>query len=156
MLDGYIMFVSLNTRQDTRQLMNKLLITTQPIRNEQKGALIAGVPYPISPLSFPFSLPPYPSSTPATQATTIISQSTLRKEYLSIDFFRIDFTKTYNLNAPTLVTPASHKITAKMHYSMSKDTAFNRETMFAPWRSQNPLRLTQWVNQSLQPSYTAK
>ena len=79
----------INTRQDTRQLMNKLLITTQPIRNEQKGALIAGVPYPISPLPFPFSLPPYPSATPATQATTIISQSTLRKEYLSIDFFAL-------------------------------------------------------------------
>ena len=77
----------INTRQDTRQLMNKLLITTQPIRNEQKGVLIAGVPYPICPL--PFSLPPYPLSTPATQATTIISQSTLRKEYLSIDFFAL-------------------------------------------------------------------
>ena len=25
---------------------------------------------------------------------------------------------------------------------MSKDTAFNGETMFAPWRSQNPLRIT--------------
>ena len=77
----------INTRQDTRQLMNKLLIKTQPIRNEQKGALIAGVPYPISPL--PFSLPPYPLSTPATQVTTIISQSTLRKDYLSIDFFAL-------------------------------------------------------------------
>ena len=71
-------------------------------------------------------------------------------------FFHIDFTKTYNLNAPPLVTPTSHKIMAKMRYSTSKDTAFNRETMFAPWRSQNPLRLTQWVNQSLQSSYTAK
>ena len=73
---------------------------------------------------------------------TIILQSTLRKEYLFIDFFRIDPTKTYNFNAPTLVTPASHKIVAKMRYSMSKDTAFNGETMFAPWRSQNPLRIT--------------
>ena len=144
----------INTRQDTRKFMNKLLITTQPIRNEQKRALIAGVPYPISPL--PLYLSPYPLSRPATQATTIMSQLTLRKVYLSIDFFALITHKTYNFNAPTTVTPASHKIMAKMRCSMSKDTAFNGETMFALWRSQNPLRLTQWVNQSLQSSYTAK
>ena len=79
----------INTRQDTRQFMNKLLITTQPIINEQKRALIAGVPYPISPLPLPFYLSPYPLSTPATQATTIMSQLTLRKVYLSIDFFAL-------------------------------------------------------------------
>ena len=79
----------INTRQDTRQFMNKLLITTQPIRNEQKRALTAGVPYPISPLPIPFYLSPYPLSTPATQATTIMSQLTLRKVYLSIDFFAL-------------------------------------------------------------------
>ena len=40
-------------------------------RNEQKGALIAGVPYPLPPTPLLFSLPPYPLpiSTPATQAT---------------------------------------------------------------------------------------
>ena len=42
--------------------------------------------------------------------------------------YRIDHTNTYNFNATTLVTPASHKIKAKMRYSMSKDTAFNGET----------------------------
>ena len=51
----------INTRQDTRQLMNKLLITAQPVRNEQKGALIAGVPYPLSPIPLPFPFLSIPS-----------------------------------------------------------------------------------------------
>ena len=36
-----------------------------------QGALIAGVPYPLSPIPLLFSLPPYPLpiSTPATHAT---------------------------------------------------------------------------------------
>ena len=39
-------------------------------RNEQKGVLIAGVSYPLSPISLPFYLRPYPLplSTPATHA----------------------------------------------------------------------------------------
>ena len=51
---------------------DKLLITAQPIRNLRtpastemnKRVLIAGVPYPLSPISLPFSLPPYPLSMP--------------------------------------------------------------------------------------------
>ena len=42
-------------------------------------------------------------------------------------FHSIDPTKTYNFKAPTLVTSASHKITAKCGI-LSKDTAFNGET----------------------------
>ena len=62
---------------------NQLFITAQPIRNlrtpasadrnEQKGFLIAGVPYPLSPIPLPFSLPPYLLSTPATHAIRKIS-----------------------------------------------------------------------------------
>ena len=42
-------------------------------RNEKKGALIAGVPYPLPPIPLLFSLPPYPLlvPTPATQATLL-------------------------------------------------------------------------------------
>ena len=47
----------------TRIHANKLLITAQPIRNEQKGVLIAGVPSPLSPIEspslFPFLTIPY-------------------------------------------------------------------------------------------------
>ena len=43
-------------------------------------------------------------------------------------FYRINHTKTYNLHAPTLVTSASHKITAKMRYSFTKITPFDEET----------------------------
>ena len=39
-------------------------------------------------------------------------------------FYHINHTKTYNFHAPTLLTPAFHKITAKMHYCLSKITAF--------------------------------
>ena len=42
--------------------------------------------------------------------------------------YRIDHTRTCNLNAPALVTSASYKITAKMWHSLSKDTAFDQET----------------------------
>ena len=37
-------------------------------------------------------------------------------------------TETWNLNALTLVTSASHKITTKMPYSTSKETTFDGET----------------------------
>ena len=40
-------------------------------RNEQKGVLVAGVAYPLSPISLLASLPPYPLSTPAMQAREI-------------------------------------------------------------------------------------
>ena len=45
---------------------------------------------------------------------------------------------------PTLVTLASHKIPANMRYSMSKDTAFNRETLLPRTIlcSKNPVRIT--------------
>ena len=89
----------INTRQDTRQFMNKLLITTQPIRNEQKRALTAGVPYPISPLPIPFYLSPYPLSTPATQATTIMSQLINLTQGVFIHrFFRIDYTQKLTIS----------------------------------------------------------
>ena len=41
---------------------NRLLITAQPIiaDDEQKGVLIAGVSYPLSPIPLPLSLLPYP------------------------------------------------------------------------------------------------
>ena len=45
--------------------------------------------------------------------------------------YRIDHTKTYNFNAPTLVTLASHKIMAKMLYSLSKDTALTEQHFYA-------------------------
>ena len=77
----------------------------------------------------------------------------LTQDRVFIDrFYRINHTKTYNFHAPTLVASASHKITAKMRYSLQKITAFDEETtlrhtflssrlaMFAPWRSQNSLR----------------
>ena len=58
-----------NARQDTRQYK----VTHQSLANqefEQKGVLIAGVLYPLSPVPLPFSLPPYPLPllTTATQA----------------------------------------------------------------------------------------
>ena len=42
--------------------------------------------------------------------------------------YRINHTETFNLNAQTLVTSASHKITTKMRYSFFKDAAFDGET----------------------------
>ena len=55
----------------------------------------------------------------------------LTQERVFIDrFYRINHTKTYNLHAPTLVTSASHKITAKMRYSFTKITPFDEETTF--------------------------
>ena len=74
-LDACIMFVSHKIHAGIQA--NKILITAQPIRNlrtpasaemKKKGILVAGVPYPLSPIPFSFSFPPYPFSTPATQA----------------------------------------------------------------------------------------
>ena len=55
---------------------NKLVITAQPIRNlrtsnEQKGVLIAGVPYPLSPTPLLFPHYPLALSMPATKASGI-------------------------------------------------------------------------------------
>ena len=38
-------------------------------------------------------------------------------------------TEIYSLNAPTLVTSGSQKITTKMRYSFSTETAFDGETI---------------------------
>ena len=55
----------------------------------------------------------------------------LTQERVFIDrFYRINHTKTYNFHAPTLVTSASHKTTAKMRYSFTKITPFDEETTF--------------------------
>ena len=55
----------------------------------------------------------------------------LTQERVFIDrFYRINHAKTYNFDAPTLVTSASHKITAKMPYSLSKINIFDEETTF--------------------------
>ena len=42
-------------------------------------------------------------------------------------FYRINHTKTYNFHATTLVASASHKLTAKMRYSLQKIAAFDEE-----------------------------
>ena len=53
----------------------------------------------------------------------------LTQERVFLDrFYRINYTKTYNFHAPTLVASASHKITAKIRYSLSKISAFDEET----------------------------
>ena len=43
-----------------RVLANQKFADASVRRNEQKGVLIAGVPFPLSPIPLPFSLPPYP------------------------------------------------------------------------------------------------
>ena len=54
---------------------------------------------------------------------------TFMQEGVFLDrIYCINHTETYNLNAPTLVTSASHKMTTNMHYSFSKDTVFDGET----------------------------
>ena len=72
-----------------------------------------------------------------------------------IDKFHPSYnTKSYNFRAPTFVTPASHKITAKNALFFARNhcfwrrnnfmsyISFWRRAMFAPWRSQNPVRIT--------------
>ena len=60
----------INTCQDKSRSVthyssaNQEFADTSIHRNEQKGVLIAGVPYSLSPISLPFSLPPYPLSMP--------------------------------------------------------------------------------------------
>ena len=80
-----------------------------------------------------------------------ISHSILHKpERTFMDRFHCgNHTKTYNFNTKILVIFMSHKITATIRYSFSDITAFDEDTtfcrtlaMFAPWRSQNTLRIT--------------
>ena len=70
--------------------------------------------------------------------------------------YRINHTETWNFNAPTLVTSVSHKIMAKCgilcpetllltEKQLHAIQFFLRLAMFAPWRSQNPVRKT-WVS----------
>ena len=69
----------INTRQDKSQSAihygsaDKEFADASVRRNKQKGVLIAGVPYPLSPIPLPFSLPPYLLSTLATHAIRKIS-----------------------------------------------------------------------------------
>ena len=77
MPEEHICFISalclslINTRQHTSQYVtyygsaNQKFADASVCRNEQKGVLIAGVPYPLSPTPLPFSLPPNPLLTPS-------------------------------------------------------------------------------------------
>ena len=62
-----------------------------------------------------------------------------RKGCLSIDFI-VNHTETYTFHAPTLATYVSHKITAKMRYSLPKITAFNEETILCHTFSSSDLQ----------------
>ena len=67
-------------------------------------------------------------------------------------FYHNSQTETYTFHVSTLLNSISDKITAKKRYCLLKIEVFNKETtfahynsflrlaMFAPWRSQNPLR----------------
>ena len=133
----------INTRQDKSQSVihygsaDKEFADASVRTNEQNGVLIAGVPYPLSPISLRFSLPPYLLSTPATHAIRKISVnqskqlwhhrsqkrvSTSKMEYsvLTIEWFyftreigsRILRSIIHHSGTPLIRSPMGHKYLA--------------------------------------------